>query len=319
MENNINENEKQSEITDQSSSASAVDTFIAPKEESVLSQETTVTTSAETKQTKKRGRKPKVESEETAEESTESKKPRKPFVYTDKRKEAFERCRQARAEAIKRKQEELAAVKESKSEVRTALKEIRKLPVDLSNPKVVDILTCLHEHVNMPIRKQAELLREQQIEAKVMEKVELTQAVAPNLSQRPESMEAHLPTPPPIDKKRKAVEFNVTEEKEESEDEVDDQSENIAIPPQSETNDDDEDMIDEDTLAKLIELAKQRKQGKSIQRPPQSTFETRRVDTKAPRPNHADAFLQHTQFHHTNFEPSAAVRKGNGPSNFIWM
>lgn len=70
------------------------------------------------------------------EEGNPIKKVRAPYVYTDKRKEAFERCRLKRAETIAKRKEEETAKDGVKKEVRSQIRTLRNL-METTDPQLI--------------------------------------------------------------------------------------------------------------------------------------------------------------------------------------
>ena len=65
------------------------------------------------------------------------KKVRAPFVYTDKRKQAFELCRLKRAETLAKKREAESELKEKQKEVRSTMREIRGMMYKDTDPELI--------------------------------------------------------------------------------------------------------------------------------------------------------------------------------------
>jgi hypothetical protein len=126
------------------------------------------------------------------EEGNPIKKVRAPFVYTDKRKQAFELCRQKRAETLAKKREAEKELKEKQKEVRSTMREIRGIMYKAdAAPELINqhLSNTLHS-MQSPTTKTSEpvLMEEEQAP---------TPAAMPQTQPRPEPAAAMAQAPAP--------------------------------------------------------------------------------------------------------------------------
>jgi hypothetical protein len=237
------------------------------------------------------------------------KKPRKPFVFTEKRRQAFEKCRQLRAEKVAERQKALSEGQVSdlpRWRVHRELKRLRQ-QLELTNTNTVDftpqsqtqeVTTAKEMEISAQLPNQAPQIMETNAPSvdtnlkMEMKPIEIPMMQSSQLTN--ESIPMKMETE---DRKRKHVEFADTIYEEESE--MEDESDNISFhgtgagnhaPFIDEKYEDtvDPSNLDDETLYRLLAEAKAREERKSL-------FEHRRTEHKIQRPSNASMFLDSVQ------------------------
>lgn len=299
-----------------------------------------------------------VESENLNSDDQGGKKPRKPFVFTEARKAAFERCRVRRAEKLKEIREGVVSkpltVRQIKKELTRARLEY-KTKIDLfkqsiSRNQSADQLTqskeltisALQPNVSelpsapAPVAQSMEV-NEVPITAMIQQQQQLQTESQTSLPSAIPSMEVEMtssnsssssPTtafPTQSDERKRKHSVHFQDEIETREHAVDEEEDDVHMgvgagnhPPYDQVIDPTQ--LDDDTLMRLLQEARARQERGSM-------FESRRVEVKAPRPSNASMFLDTiqpmynhpSQLFNVNSQFVKREPRPQASNSFVWL
>ncbi len=285
----------------------------------------------------------------TTEEPT-TKKPRKPFVFTEKRRQAFEKCRQLRAEKVAERQKALSEGQVSdlpRWRVHRELKRLRQ-QLELTNTNSADF-TPQSQTQEVVSAKEMEISAQSPNQPpEIMEmsarsvdtnlKMEMVPIQVPMIQSSQSTTESSSIRMEVEDRKRKHVEFADTidtiNEDDDSQMEMEDESEDVSYHGTGAGNHApfeyqkyneviNPSTLDDETLYRLLNEAKAREERKSI-------FEHRRTEHKMQRPSNASMFLDSVQSFNNHpsqlfnanslyIRNNASAQPSSHQSNYTWL
>lgn len=287
------------------------------------------------------------------EEGNPIKKTRAPFVYTEKRKLAFELCRQKRAETLAKKREAEKEVKEAQKEVRSKMRELRGMMYKDTDPNLIKSSLSNTLHSVQQMSSQTNTTSEPDLTQEMEQ--EVPSAPTQVLPPRPaEQREQAAPAPAVM---RRPTATKRPFEQEEQDDEAYNAVQSLGSmqveerkvvrfagpPPRMGTGagnhepyegepgygmqqSDNECEAEEPAQMSDAEVAALYEQAR-FEAERRGIFNQRRENVKMMRPSHASMFLDHAYVHSQSLHPSqlrgstqgSSGGAGAGSSGFIWM